>query len=508
MYQSSNFVVPTFNYKLRIDKPVLLYWLQVSAYYVFGINEFAARFPSAFAALLAVLVTYELGRLMFACSTALLGAVILATSIAVGAAAHFANPDALLNLCTLLSLWCFWKHYRGDRGWWLTACGTAIGLGILAKGPVALLLPLTTIISFLLLRREIRGLWDLRILGAAFVTLMVAAPWYIWVGIETKGEWLTGFFWKHNVERTLGTLENHSGPFFYYGLALIAGMMPWSIFLGPTFWHAWKRIRLREQLTPMANEVPAESQFLLCWTGAWIVFFTLVRTKLPNYILPAYPAVALLTASFLDDWKRGRITLANWVMPASLACLTLAGISVSVGLLIVGDAIPLRLIRHPLPGLEKLAWVGGVLLVGSLLAGLCYFLGRRVGFLLSIAIIGLCFSSALSLWGVNNVDQYKAPRALAELLPRDQLQREVRIGAFGYFQPSLVFYCQREVYCPENPICALELLHMPLPVYFFVSSEMWDQLRPFAPTTYRLVARHGDLYSGRDILLVTNEAVR
>src|SRR5262249_24102430 len=134
MYVSGNYIVPTFNTKLRVDKPILLYWLQVSAYHVCGINEFSARLPSALASLLAVFVVYELGRRLFHVSVALLAGLVLASSIAFCAAAHFANPDALLNLCTLLTLWCFWNHYTRQGGWWLLGSGAACGLGMLAKG--------------------------------------------------------------------------------------------------------------------------------------------------------------------------------------------------------------------------------------------------------------------------------------------------------------------------------------------------------------------------------------
>src|SRR5262245_62711211 len=96
MRDADNWVVPTFNYALRVDKPALLYWLQIAAYQVFGVNEFAARLPSVFAATLAVLLTYELGRRCFNALTGLLGALILASAAMFCAAAHFANPDALL----------------------------------------------------------------------------------------------------------------------------------------------------------------------------------------------------------------------------------------------------------------------------------------------------------------------------------------------------------------------------------------------------------------------------
>src|SRR5262249_39155930 len=98
MGESGNWVVPTFNYKLRVDKPALLYWLQIGAYALFGVNEFAARFPSALAALATVLLTYELGRRLFDAATGLLAGVVLASTVLFCAVAHFANPDALLNL--------------------------------------------------------------------------------------------------------------------------------------------------------------------------------------------------------------------------------------------------------------------------------------------------------------------------------------------------------------------------------------------------------------------------
>jgi 4-amino-4-deoxy-L-arabinose transferase-like glycosyltransferase len=511
MYESGNAIVPTFNYKLRVDKPVLLYWLQVSAYHLCGVNEFAARLPSALAALLAVFVTYELGRRLFGKSAALLSGLVLASSVAFCGAAHFANPDSLLNLCTVLTLWCFWNHYRQEGGWWLLGCGAASGLGMLAKGPVGLLLPMMVTLLFLLWRGELRRLWDLRLVGASVVFLVVALPWYVWVGLETKGEWLSGFFWKHNVQRAVGAMENHGGPFYYYLLILIAGLTPWSVFLGPTAWHTLSTVRFRRgQPTAESGQRVAGSgkQFLLCWLAVWFVFFTVVRTKLPNYILPAYPAVALLTAAFLDDWRRGQVTLPAWVMPTSLTCLALIGVGVSLGLLIAGDAISVNALRgRGLPGLEKGAWLGVVFLVGAAVAGWCVRRRWRGGLLGCVTIVGVVFTGAIAFWGVGVVDRFKAPRALVDAMPEDHTRREVRVGAFDYFQPSLVFYCQREVYCPSNDYLAFDFLRTPLPVYLFVSEEKWEQFKKFAPPAYRLVARHRDLYNGREILLVTNEPI-
>src|SRR5205823_2127741 len=115
--------LPTFNYQLRVDKPALLYWLQILSYRTFGVGEFAARLPSALAAILSVLVTYELGRRMFNAAAGLLAGLALASAVMFCAAAHFANPDALLTACTALTFLTFWRGI-GGRPWFaaLGAC--------------------------------------------------------------------------------------------------------------------------------------------------------------------------------------------------------------------------------------------------------------------------------------------------------------------------------------------------------------------------------------------------
>src|SRR5713101_6286820 len=158
MLDCGNWVVPTHNYQLRVDKPALLYWLQIGAFRLFGINEFAARFPSALAALAAVLMTYELGGRMFGAATGLLAGIILASAGLFCASAHFANPDALLNASTVLTFHFFWLSFvRGGRSWLILA-GISTGLGFLAKGPVALLLPGAVIGLFLCWSRQLHRL--------------------------------------------------------------------------------------------------------------------------------------------------------------------------------------------------------------------------------------------------------------------------------------------------------------------------------------------------------------
>src|SRR5208283_32162 len=155
MFQSGNWIVPTFNFELRTDKPALLYWLQIGGYRLFGINEFAARLPSALAAMLTVLLTYELGAAFFDRRTGLLAGIILASTLLFCGSAHFANPDALLNACTVLTFLLFWQGIRRGSPGLLALTGLSMGLGFLAKGPVALVLPMAVTFLFLLWPRQV-----------------------------------------------------------------------------------------------------------------------------------------------------------------------------------------------------------------------------------------------------------------------------------------------------------------------------------------------------------------
>jgi 4-amino-4-deoxy-L-arabinose transferase-like glycosyltransferase len=516
MSESGNWIVPTFNNQLRKDKPALLYWLQATAYAAFGANEFSARLPSALAALVAVLATYELGRLLAGKGVGLLAGLVLASAVGFGASAHFANPDALLNACTVLTLLLFWCHYRRGGSRWFVATGLTTGLGMLAKGPVGVVLPVAVALLFLFWKRQLRRLGDPRLLGAAVVFVAVAAPWYVWVGLETKGEWLRGFFAEHNVNRFRSTMENHGGSLLYYPLALIAGFAPWSVFLAVAGWYAVRRARGQaggessgERGLRRAGGVSPRRDgivFLAAWVAVYGLFFTASRTKLPNYILPLYPAVAILTALFLDHWRRGIVRPPAWVMPVSLGCLALMGAGIALGLLTAAGVIEVPFLRgRQLPGLAAWAWLGAVLVLGAGVASWCVRRGRPAEVIRVLALTAAGFAGALGAWGAGAVDRYKAPRSLARCLPADQTRREVRVASYVYFQPSLVFYCRREVFRLKNEQEVAEFLQGPLPSYLFVPAGVWGQLRAKLDGPYRVVGSHYDLYDGCEVVVVTNE---
>jgi 4-amino-4-deoxy-L-arabinose transferase-like glycosyltransferase len=513
MRESNNWIIPTFNGVLRSHKPALLYWLQATAYSLFGVNEFAARLPSALAALLTLLVVYEIGRLLFGAPAGLLGGVILASTAMFCASAHFANPDALLNFSVALTLFFFCRGYvRGNRSWFVPA-GAAAGLAMMAKGASGLVLPGAVVLLFLAWSRRLTLLLDRRLLLGLLAFVLVGLPWYVWVGVDTKWQFLKEFFLTHHLERAMSPMENHSGPVYYYVGVLTAGFMPWSVFLLPAMWYAgpWSRAaRLRKAVATSEPLVATEAdayRFLWCWVGVYLLTFTAVTTKLPNYILPLYAPAALLAARVLDRWRRGELALLPGpLVSMCLAVVALFGALVIFGLLLAGGAIRLPFMRERyVQGVEFWAALGLVPVLGAAAAWWCARRQRRGGVVLALTASAVLFLAPLAAWGCVALNRHKAPQPLVEECGAMARNQEIRIGGYQLeYLPSLNFYCQRNVSHLQNERDVSEFLRYPVPVYLFTPEPDWQQLRDKVRAPYRVMARHRDLYHACDVLVVTN----
>ena len=263
------------------------------------------------------------------------------------------------------------------------------------------------------------------------------------------------------------------------------------MFFGPTAWYALRRLRTK---APEAGDRPAERsavQFLLCWMAVYFLFFSASTTKLPNYILPLYPAAALLTARFLDQWRRGEARTPGWLIGSDLACLALIGVGTAVGLLAAGGGLNVPGLRmQRFPGLEWYAVLGVPLLLGAAVAAwLLLRRSSRTGALVAVLASSLLFTASMAGWGAGAVEAWKAPKALAQALPPDQTRRDVRVATFAYYQPSLIFYCRREVPCLNTEEEALVFLQGPLPSYLFLPAAEWRAVEAKAQRPYRLLMR-------------------
>jgi 4-amino-4-deoxy-L-arabinose transferase-like glycosyltransferase len=274
--------------------------------------------------------------------------------------------------------------------------------------------------------------------------------------------------------------------------------LPWSIFLGAAAWHTWRRLLDGERIEKAAVRL------LIVWFATYLVLFSIASTKLPNYVLPAYPAAALLVGHFLDRWRRGEVAVPAWLMRLGLCGLALAGVGVAAGMLVAGGVGGVVTDGRSYPGLVGWAWLGLVPIAGAVVASWNFERGRRGVVVAATCASGVLFAALVLSGPLGVIDRHKAARELAAALPADHDEREVRLAAYGWFQPSLVYYARREVERPAEVAHVRLFLAQPLPAYLFVPEQTWAEIRGQMPAGARVVGRRRDLYAGRVIVVVSN----
>jgi len=504
MIESGSWVIPTFNWELRVAKPILTYWIQRPAMLLWGPTEFAARFPSVLLGLGTVLVTYDLARRMFDSLTGWLSGIALASAVQFNLLSHAATPDASLIFFTTLTFYSVWVGHHNGARWWFLPAAAASGFAVLAKGPIGLAIPGLVVLLYLLWCRDWWRIFDLRLLWGFLLFAAVALPWYILITAETRGEYLRRFLGNENVNRFSSAMEGHDGWPTYYFVAFAVMFAPWSCFVGATFWYGVQGAR-RFQIEPITTEQRAH-RFLLCWFFAFFLFFTAASTKLPNYIGPLYPAAAVLTARFLTRWSDKSIAPARWIMPAGTAFVAVTGIAFAAGFLIVSGAVEVNIKGLRLfPGLEYWSPIGLIPVVCA--AVMAYGLKRDNRPLvlggLVVAAVGLIGITAAG--PVLVVDRQKAAKELVLTSGALQTHREIHLGSHGYFQESLVFYAQRKVNKLATPEDVVAFLQTYPAAYLFIPEKQWLELQSKVPVPTRIAARKYDFYKNELIVVITNE---
>jgi 4-amino-4-deoxy-L-arabinose transferase-like glycosyltransferase len=293
MVRSGNWITPTFNGEPFFDKPVLFNWLGALAFLVFGFTEFAARLPAAILGTGCVLVTYMLGRRLADATVGLLGGVILASALEFIVLCRTVVHDISLVFCVTLAFYLFYLAYQDTRHRKrnLLFFYAAMGLAVLAKGPLGLVLPAMVIGLFLIFERKFGFIRQMQIGWGILIFLAVAAPWYILISLKNPG-YAKYFFVYQNLGSFGSADPRHPAPFYYYIPVLLGGFFPWSCFLPLAFIYAFRK---------HFQTASGATAFLVIWICVVFIFFSIAGSKLPTYILPLFPAAALLTALIWRD---------------------------------------------------------------------------------------------------------------------------------------------------------------------------------------------------------------
>jgi 4-amino-4-deoxy-L-arabinose transferase-like glycosyltransferase len=436
MLETGDFLNIRFQDEARNRKPAGIYWLQAASVAVFSTPESTAiwpyRLPSLIGATLAVLLTFGLGRPLLrsfpdpaaAPLTALIAAVFLASALGVVAEAHIAKTDAALLACVVAGQGALGLAYVRARA------GATVGLGvsmlfwvaeaaaILLKGPVAIAVAIVTAATLSIADRDARWLRALRpVLGVVFLVVAVA-PWLVAIQSATEGRFLSDSLGRDFLGKLLDAQESHGAPPFYYLVLVLFTFWPGSLFLAPGLIRGWR-----------LHDLPVV-RFLLAWlVPAW-VFIELVPTKLPHYVLPLYPALALLAASALVDGSPERPAWSRFTILAMAALWVVATLLIGAALIV----LPIRFGD----GVSIASLVAGVVLVGLMVASLWLRPPPIVaaGFVAALAAVLVLPATMVVVPGL---DRLWLSREAAALVADNPPAPGTPLIVVGYNEPSLVF---------------------------------------------------------------------
>jgi 4-amino-4-deoxy-L-arabinose transferase-like glycosyltransferase len=279
MVVTGEWLVPHLNGFEHFQKPPLLYWATASSIRLFGVNEWAARLPSALAAFGTLMLTFAIARRLFDETRAVAAAVILLTSVEFFLLGRLLTPDMLLTFWTTAAIAAL--VYR--RPWLFFVC---IGLGFLTKGPMALIVPISAAIGWQLATPaadRVRLPW----LRGLPIALAIGLSWFVVLSLWRAD--LFEYFWRYElVDRFASRTHGRSKPFWFFAPVLLAGFLPWVFWMPGVVRVAWRRCR---DVT-----LSAPHGLLLGWTLPPLLILSLSGSKLPTYVLPLLPALAIAVA--------------------------------------------------------------------------------------------------------------------------------------------------------------------------------------------------------------------
>jgi 4-amino-4-deoxy-L-arabinose transferase-like glycosyltransferase len=452
MIESGNYLVPTFNGNLRPDKPILIYWLMSLPIRLMGPTEVACRFCQCTGTAITLLLVFYIGRKLFDVRAGLWAEVILATTVLmllIGGAAIV--EGVLLPLITGAM-----AVFVGRLGCKLRlidtlTIGILMGLGALAKGPLGFM-PVPVILIIMWFDRQ--NLSDffcgiLSVVPAIIIAGIIFIAWFIPADKATNGEFGRQFFGHHVFERAMSTLEGHGGRFYayilFYPLVILVFFFPWTIFLpGAISATAGKRISSN-----------GTRNFLLSWMLVPVIIMTLSATKLPHYILFAWPAMAIMTGGVIAAagggvlnerdrrWLRGGIW---FFMPV--------GLGIGAGLIAAGYFLKIDGIK--LPGL-----ICGIIILAMTI--ICWASQATENFVRTakMTVAGIIILLAPILFGLlPAAEKIKIGPSIARAV-KEKTDKDMPTAMYKYAEPTLNFYIGRQICLFKKEPEVIEWLEQP-----------------------------------------------
>ncbi|BEV73620.1 glycosyltransferase family 39 protein [Paludibacterium sp. THUN1379] len=430
MLQSGDWLSPRLNGLLYFEKPALPYWLGAISFKLFGITEFAARLWPALAGFLSIGMVGLTARRLWGSDAGHLAAMIMGSSSWVMLNSHFLNLDTGLTCFLTMTLCAFLLAQREDagrserRGWmWLSWAGMAGA--ILCKGLIGIAIPGAVLVFYSLLFRQFAFWRRLHLISGIILLLALTAPWLVLVSLKNP-DFARFFFIHEHVERFLTTEHRRSGPIWYFVPFLLIGFMPWVTLLPAV---------LRQGMQRAGRESLQRDRLLLVWALFIFVFFSLSGSKLPSYILPMFPALALLAGHYLSR-QRPSVLMKHLLVPL-LFWLALLVTSFFSHRWVEAD-VPLSALQ---PLARHIALGALVFVLGTACAWRFLVLERKTAAVIALSLASLS-ALTLAMIGYNPYAQLKSSKEIVQLL---QPTPDTEVFSVRSYDQTLPFYLQRPV---------------------------------------------------------------
>jgi 4-amino-4-deoxy-L-arabinose transferase-like glycosyltransferase len=296
MYVTGDWITPRYNGYKYFEKPPLQMWATSVVFEIFGVGNWQARLWSALTGFLTIVFVGITSTKLFNSRVGWLSSIILASSPMWIIAGHLSSLDIALSsflaaaLCSLL-LSQHSENSNTQRNWvWL--CWAFMALAVLSKGLIGIVLPSLVLIFYCISIWDWKILNQIRIISGSLIFLIITAPWFVLVSIKNP-EFLEFFFIHEHFQRFAQNSHNRNGPIYFFIPLLLVGILPWVPQLPMAFMSAIKRTKNSYLV----------NRLLICWVVVIFVFFSISSSKLPGYIIPIFPAIAILIAKYLDSIK-------------------------------------------------------------------------------------------------------------------------------------------------------------------------------------------------------------
>lgn len=404
MLNSGDFLTPYYNGSIRLEKPPLTYWMISLGYYLFGVNEFGLRFFHVTLGILTGLVTYFLAQDQLKdVKVSLLSALVLLSSFQFFANARYASPEMPFTFFITLSLYLWLKSYKKKSVLLLILAFTSSSLAIMTKGPAGFIIPAGVVFTYLFLNNP-KELLKKRYYLLIILVILPAFWWYIFEFLFHRKD-LLKMFYIENIKR----IYEGNDPLYFYLLDTLVSFLPYSflVFLA----LIWAFLKLRKELS-----------FFIVWSVFVFILFSFVKSKIPVYVLPAYPAMSILTADFILNSKWEKIIKYSSTFLSLLISITILFLTFYFEL----EKIYITLAFLPI-----------------------FFLLRYWRF--SLILSGIVFLIFMNTGVLTYLESFRHYRDLGNFIKTLDPTNSLKTYEVGYFHHSLPFYADRIIIKDKIP---------------------------------------------------------